>query len=99
MNHLVEALGMRKLGCQVFDVELDIKKKGKIPFEDEGGVTAVVILSTSHAAIHTWPLRQCFELDVYSCRDFEPGVVLEMVQAYFGDGISNYTDVTFAHNN
>ena len=41
-------------------------------FGDEGGVTGICVLSTSHCSIHTWPLRPFFVMDVYSCRDFDP---------------------------
>lgn len=71
ISDLVDACGMRVLGLYSHDVEIDIRKAGAEPFEDEGGVTAVGVLSTSHAAIHTWPARGFFVLDVYSCRDFD----------------------------
>lgn len=72
----IELVGMRRLmGPHVCQVELQIRKMGKEPFEDEGGVTGVVVLSTSHAAIHTWPLRPKFVFDLYSCRDFDERIV------------------------
>lgn len=69
---LVEACGMRVLGLHAYDVEIEVAKLRAVPFEDEGGITVVGVLSTSHAAIHTWPARGFFVLDVFSCRDFEP---------------------------
>jgi S-adenosylmethionine/arginine decarboxylase-like enzyme len=74
LSSLVEKLGMRSLGKPiVHDVEIDIAKLGAEPFEDEGGVTGIVVLSTSHCAIHTWPARNPpeFVLDVFSCRQFK----------------------------
>jgi len=69
----IHQLGMRLLGePHMYEVEEEIAKLGVEPFEDEGGVTGVAVLSTSHCAIHTWPLRQFFVMDVYSCRDFDP---------------------------
>lgn len=71
LNELVELLGMRCLGDpHLYEVEEEITKLGCEPFEDEGGVSGVVVLSTSHCAIHTWPLRSFFVMDIYSCRDF-----------------------------
>lgn len=48
--------------------------------EDCGGVTGVVILTTSHATVHTWPLRGRISFDLYSCRTFDPGAVLEFLR-------------------
>src|SRR5256885_17060060 len=69
---MIHALDMRCLGePHTYEVEEEIEKLGKEPFEDEGGVTGVCVLSTSHCSIHTWPLRPFFVMDVYSCRDFD----------------------------
>lgn len=89
---LVARLEMRALGDpHLYEVVQEIAKMSVEPFEDEGGVTGVVVLSTSHCAIHTWPLRhhsldnrEMFVLDIYSCRDFVPGTVLELVRTRFG---------------
>lgn len=80
---LVKACGMRVLGLHSYDVEVEIAKLAAKPFEDEGGVTAVGVLSTSHASIHTWPARSFFVLDVYSCRDFDPSKVVAALFASF----------------
>jgi len=36
-------------------------------FPTTGGVTAVVIISESHLALHTWPEYQYAALDVFTC--------------------------------
>lgn len=70
---LIDVLGMRMLDkAHMYEVETEISKLGVEPFEDEGGVTGICVLSTSHCSIHTWPLRSFFVMDVYSCRDFDP---------------------------
>ena len=56
-----------------------MEKMNVEPFEDEGGVTGIGVLSTSHCAVHTWPLRSFFVMDVYSCRDFDVDIVRAMV--------------------
>lgn len=84
MLAIVKMLGMRSLGEPVtYEVREEIKRMGAEPYEDEGGVTSVVVLSTSHAAIHTWPLRGRAVLDVYSCREFDPRAVLELCAVSF----------------
>lgn len=79
----IELVGMRRLmGPHTCSVDLQLAKMKVEPFEDEGGVTGVVVLSTSHAAIHTWPLRKYFVFDMYSCRSFDERLIeIAMVQA------------------
>jgi S-adenosylmethionine decarboxylase len=92
---LIDVLGMRMLDRpHMYEVETEIAKLGKEPFEDEGGVTGVCVLSTSHCSIHTWPLRPFFVMDVYSCRDFDP----KAVELFLGERLGAYdlqvTDVS-----
>jgi S-adenosylmethionine decarboxylase len=97
LAELVELLGMRLLGePHLYEVETEIAKLGVEPFEDEGGVTGVCVLSTSHCTIHTWPLRPFFVMDVYSCRDFEPAQVEEHLARRLGAYDVQITDVSFA---
>ncbi len=95
---LVEKLGMRALGAPVIhNVELDITKRGLEPFEDEGGTTGIIVLSTSHVAVHTWPAKHLFILDVFSCRDFDPEDVMKtlfMSFASYGEKVV-HVDVSF----
>lgn len=97
LQDLVYELGMRPLGdTHMYEVEEEIQKMGVEPFEDEGGVTGVCVLSTSHCALHTWPLREFFVMDIYSCRDFDPAVVGEFIATRLGAYKLKMTDVTFA---
>ncbi len=101
---LIEHLGMRPLGePTVHDVALDITKLGKEPFEDEGGVTvqsagivAYHTLSTSHCALHSWPLRKEFHLDIYSCRNFDADTIGKFVSLYFNCHMIKASDLTWA---
>lgn len=83
LRKIVETAGMRELASVVKDVELEIGKLGKEPFEDEGGVSGIMLLSTSHVAVHTWPLRKFFVFDLYSCRDFNDHAVKEVIRLHF----------------
>jgi S-adenosylmethionine decarboxylase len=97
LRELVELLGMRLLCApHLYEVETEIAKLGVEPFEDEGGVTGVCVLSTSHCSIHTWPLRPYFVMDVYSCRDFEPAVIEQHLAKSLGAYDVQVTDVSFA---
>lgn len=94
---LVDVLGMRVLGVpHMYEVETEIEKLGVEPFEDEGGVTGVCVLSTSHCAIHTWPLRSFFVMDVYSCRDFDPELVSALLEKRLGAHALRVTDLSHA---
>jgi len=97
LRELIGILGMRMLGePHLYEVETEISKLGVEPFEDEGGVTGVCVLSTSHCAIHTWPLRPFFVMDVYSCRDFEPSEVEQHLAKCLGAYDLQITDLSFA---
>jgi S-adenosylmethionine decarboxylase len=94
---LVDVLGMRLLGePHMYEVKAEIEKLGKEPFEDEGGVTGVCVLSTSHCSIHTWPLRPFFVMDVYSCRDFDTAEVERFLATRLGAYDLQVTDVSAA---
>jgi len=86
LDDVVDSCGMRALGpAQVYEVALEIEKQAAEAFEDEGGVTGVVVLSTSHVAIHCWPARQGLALGVaWSCRRFDPGIVRTCARRHFG---------------
>jgi S-adenosylmethionine decarboxylase len=97
LRELIDILGMRILGePHMYEVETEIAKLGVEPFEDEGGVTGVCVLSTSHCSIHTWPLRPFFVMDVYSCRDFDPRAVEKHLQTKLGAYDLQVTDVSEA---
>jgi len=75
---LAGRLGMEILdGPRLHKVELDPRKLETE--DDEGGVRGVALLTTSHASIHTWPLRARFSLDIFSCRKFDYAAVEEFI--------------------
>ena len=97
LRELVSLLGMRLLGKpHIYEVETEIAKLNVEPFEDEGGVTGVCVLSTSHCAIHTWPLRPFFVMDVYSCRDFDTARLERHLAMNLGAYDTQVTDLSFA---
>jgi S-adenosylmethionine decarboxylase len=94
---MIDRLGMRLLDkTHMYEVEEEIAKLGVEPFEDEGGVTGVGVLSTSHCAIHTWPLRAHFVMDVYSCRDFEVVDAVRAIEEIVGAYAMRVTDLTYS---
>ncbi len=97
LTDLIGILGMRLLDkAHMYEVETELAKLGVEPFEDEGGVTGVCVLSTSHCSIHTWPLRPFFVMDVYSCRDFDTQEVESFLESRIGAYDIQITDVSAA---
>lgn len=95
LESLVKSVGMTMLGEPVIhEVAIEIEKLKREPFEDEGGVTGLACLSTSHCSIHTWPARHFFVSDIFSCRDFDHDAVLECLRQHFGTFAVKMTDVS-----
>lgn len=87
---LVARIGMRVLGSP------------HIYAEDHGGVSGIVVLSTSHIALHT-QVRKVkevtygfFTLDVYSCRDFPVEPVRDMLVDVYAASTVSITDLSEA---
>lgn len=89
--------GMRPLGSPVvYNVPLQIEKLGAEPYEDEGGTTGVLVLSTSHCTIHTWPLQKKGVIDLYSCRDFDTNEILKCIESFYDPFETQIHDLSFA---
>jgi S-adenosylmethionine decarboxylase len=93
-HDVVKALDMTILkGPDFVEVPVDPEVLERVQrtgiFEDEGGITGSCIISTSHIAIHCWPLQQFFSMDVFSCKDFEHGKALMVINMRLNVAESN----------
>ncbi len=86
---LISALEMKPLDkAMVYEVPCDpkilerVKKTGQ--FEDEGGITSIQVISTSHMSLHAWPLQNFFSLDAFSCKDFNADLALSIIRETLG---------------
>ena len=80
---LAAALEMQIImGPEFLEVELDPSKLTSDVFEDEGGITGMCVISTSHMSIHCWPLRKCFSMDVFSCKRFDSDKAKKIVEDF-----------------
>lgn len=80
----VNSIGMVALGKPLIHrVKDQLIEQGAADFIDDGGVTGILTLSTSHIAIHTWTMQEKATLLVYSCRRFEDKKVVEEVYRSF----------------
>ncbi len=74
---LVDRVGMRILAGPMVGIEEGVPEKR--------GLSSVIILYESHAAIHTYPeLGEAF-VDLFSCRRFSAETVLDTLHRTFGN--------------
>lgn len=92
----VEAAGMRTLDEPwVYDIRKELEMQGLQPYPEEPeGVTGIVVLSTSHVAIHTNAHRGHAVIDVYSCRDFDTNAVVAVAAREYGFQSSRLWDLS-----
>jgi S-adenosylmethionine decarboxylase len=57
--------------------------KLKAPKKLKGGLTAFYIIAESHLAIHTWPENNYFAFDLFSCKDFDERIVIQILKKNF----------------
>lgn len=99
LKNIVSEVKMVQLGEPIlYEVPLNTDNLNSDDFMDEGGVTGVIILTTSHCAIHTWPLRQEFHLDIYSCKEFDKEVAIKFVSDFFQCYKIKASDLTSSTN-
>ncbi|HPT40100.1 MAG TPA: adenosylmethionine decarboxylase [Candidatus Paceibacterota bacterium] len=70
-NRIIESLQMKA----VSEVEV-------YQFPGGGGLTAFCVISESHLSIHTWPENNYMAFDIFSCRNFDENVALEILKEY-----------------
>jgi len=76
-------------------------KKLGMPKDIAGGLTAFCIIAESHLAIHTWPESNYFAFDLFSCKDFDEKIVIQvlkhnfLIKKLFSQVIERDLDVNF----
>jgi S-adenosylmethionine/arginine decarboxylase-like enzyme len=81
-RELVAALSMELIFGPYFKkVEIDPSKLTGDKFQDEGGLSAFAMISTSHISIHCWPLRRTFMADIFSCKLFSHETALRILES------------------
>ncbi|MBI4234215.1 MAG: adenosylmethionine decarboxylase [Chloroflexi bacterium] len=76
LDHYPAAIGMTKI-TQPKVITYDAPK------HEDWGLSGFVIIAESHISIHTFPARYFLNLDVFSCREFDPQHALEELKATF----------------
>lgn len=54
------------------------------------GYTGLFLLSESHLSIHTWPEKDFFSMDIYTCGDVDSRKSLDMLKKYINISHYNY---------
>lgn len=84
-NKIIIALDMKPLdNIKIYEVDVNpeilerVKATGN--FEDEGGISTIQVISTSHITLHAWPLQNYFALDAFSCKDYDAQKALDIIR-------------------
>jgi len=78
---LVKSLGMKYLSQpQAMQVPTDSEKLNSP--EDEGGWSFFCMITTSHIAIHTFPLKNAVMIDIFSCVHFDTDLAVNLLAKY-----------------
>lgn len=51
---------------------------------EDWGVSGVVLIAESHISIHTFPEKQYLNIDVFSCKTFDPELAIAYMKEVFG---------------
>ena len=78
-DELAKTLEMTILKKEIIEVQLQPEKLDSDQFQDDGGISAFAIISTSHIAIHCWPLRNFFSMDIFSCKYFNSNKAIKLI--------------------
>lgn len=82
-EELIEAMGMSIIVPPFFkEVELEPRLLTGDRFRDEGGISGLRMVNTSHLAVHCWPLRNAFMFDASSCKRFNANVAVDIIKRY-----------------
>jgi S-adenosylmethionine decarboxylase len=60
---------------------------------EDGGLSGFVLIAESHLSFHTFPARGLVWADLFSCKTFEVGPLVDMVSEAFGLGTVNFMRV------
>jgi len=94
MLDLVKVLDMQLIFGPLFKkVKLEPKKLTGDVFQDEGGISGICMIGTSHISVHVWPLRRHFSMDVFSCKSFDEAKARATLERHFQPENVAYTTV------
>jgi S-adenosylmethionine decarboxylase len=99
MLRLVEDLDMQLIwGPKFKRVKLEPTKLTGDVFQDEGGISGVCMIGTSHISVHVWPLRRFVHMDVFSCKTFDERKAVETIHEFLQPEAINVQSVRRSQN-
>ena len=75
VDDLLEAAHMKALGPLIWSDAADL---------DFPGQSFVQMITTSHCSLHLFSDTNEIYFDLYSCKDFDPKKVINLIDSYFG---------------
>ena len=80
---LVDELGMQYLQPPMA-LRVKVDPLRLVTDDDDGGWSVVAQITTSHIALHSWPLRSAFMMDIFSCKTFDAQAAEALVRQHLG---------------
>jgi S-adenosylmethionine decarboxylase len=74
LNELPAKIGMKKIG---------FPHLAQFKDEEIAGISGIIMIVESHISIHTYPNKEYFSMDVYSCRQFDHQLVIDLVKEIY----------------
>lgn len=68
---------------QMLAITPPILRKWSAPPDPEWGLSGMIMISTSHLAIHTFPMKGKFYFDIFSCKEFDREKVVRFLVEIF----------------
>lgn len=62
-------------------------------FDENGGISAVVVLSESHISVHTWPETRYAAFDVFMCGAADPKKALAVLMHRFNPTVTKHQTI------
>ncbi len=56
---------------------------------EDWGISGVVLIAESHISIHTFPNKGYINIDVFSCKAFDPDLAVDYMKEQFGISLVN----------
>ena len=79
LDELPDKIGMKKLTPPIaFPYH-----PGGNPDDPEAGITGFLVIAESHISLHTYPHQGRAYFDAFSCRPFQPSLVLDLLLKEF----------------
>ena len=83
LNDIVRLIEMTPISPPII-VKYDGKGK-----KEEWGLSGFILIAESHISIHTYPEKDYFSMDVYSCKLFDKEAIISFISNIFESCIIN----------